>query len=120
MTVDQELLRYPPTKFSSPRAARAAASRDEDTRRVVDRLLQSSATAPARARALQQLSPGEQLALEELRRGGLAIEVARDLWWLHPMAWDDRLDNAFREQMWLFALVAVVSILLVWLQYFVP
>jgi hypothetical protein len=106
-----------PTSYASPRRARAAAARDAETRSVVERLLALNAVTPDNARALQDLTPGERSALERLRREGLAREVARDLWWLHPFAWDDRFDGYIRQQVWTLAVVAVVALALLWLKY---
>jgi hypothetical protein len=108
----------PATSYASPRKARAFAARDEDTRRVVDRLLALNATRPERARALHDLTGGERAALESLREKRLAIEVAKDLWYLHPFAWHERLDSSLAgKQVWLTIIVGVISLVLIWLRY---
>jgi hypothetical protein len=79
--------------------------------------MELNALRPDNARALDGLTPGEKSALERLHRNGLVCEGAIGLWWLHPIAWDERLDAYFHRQLWIFAVVAAVAVVLIWLQY---
>jgi hypothetical protein len=105
------------TSFSSPRSARRAASTDPDVKRIVDRLLAANAVRPENARALQQLSAAEQAALDRLKETGLVQSVGRDLYWIHPMAWDERLDDLLRRQAKIVVVVAIIALLTLWLRY---